>query len=147
MSNGRGRRGSAAMEFAIWLPIMTFMVSAVVDYGYYMTRRVSVARSAMEGARLGAAVYEPTAMAPGTDIQPKAKARAEDMMTSMGIPCAGSCVVATYCPDEAGSACGDPPFDAVEVDITYPFTPIFGIVPIPTEIHEVQLMAVENQRE
>ena len=75
------RAGSAAVEFALWLPVMLMFVASVVDYGFYMTRRVTVARAAMEGARMGAAVFEADNVAPGSMIVPIAESRAGEVLT------------------------------------------------------------------
>lgn len=143
------RRGSAAIEFAIWLPVVLMFVATVVDYGFYMTRRVAVARATMEGARYGAAVFEPDSVPEGTDVEPAARDRASEMLTDMGIACpvVPSCAInTTYCQSDASAACNNPPFDAIQVEIDYTYTPIFGLVPVPTHIQEKQIMAVEHQR-
>jgi hypothetical protein len=141
------RRGSAAIEFALWLPVMLVFVAAVVDYGFYMTRRVSVARATMEGARVGAAVFEPNNVPAGSQIVPAAQNRASEVLTDIGIACpgAGCTITVNFCPAGGGGACGSPPFTAIQVEIDYDISPVFGLVPVPTHIHELQLMAVENQ--
>lgn len=141
------RSGSAAIEFALWLPVLLLFVSATVDYGFYMTQRVAVARATMEGARGGAAIFEPDAVFPGTNIVPASTNRASDILTQLGIPCpSASCAISVnYCP-AGDAACGSPPFDGLKVEVTYQFTPLFGLIPIPTQIREELVMAVENQR-
>jgi len=143
------RSGSAAIEFALWLPVLLMFVATIVDYGIYMTERVSVARATMEGARSGAAIFEPDLVSPGTNIRPAALARSSDILTQLGVTCpSASCTIdVTYCPSPGGGACGFPPFDAVMVDIKLQFTPLFGLVPTPSVIHETLIMAVENQRD
>jgi hypothetical protein len=144
---GRSRRGSAAIEFAIWLPVLLMFVSTIIDYGFYMTQRVAVARATMEGARGGAAIFEPDTIAPGTNIIPAAKSRSGLILSQTGIACpSASCVInVSYCP--SGSAtCGFPPFDAVQVEIVYQFRPLIGLIPTPTQMDEKLVMAVENQR-
>ena len=51
----RSKRGSAAIEFALLSTVLFLFLSTVVDWGWYMTQRVSVARATMDGARVGAA--------------------------------------------------------------------------------------------
>jgi hypothetical protein len=141
------RRGSAAIEFALWLPVMLMFVAAIVDYGFYMTTRVSVARGAMEGVRVGATVFEPNSVVPpGSVVGVKARQRSIRVLNDLGIACPGTncSVTASYCP--AASAPCFAPFDAIEVQVNYTFEPLFGLVPVPTTMIEKQLMAVENQR-
>jgi hypothetical protein len=161
---------------------MLMFVATVVDYGFYMTRRVTVARAAMEGARMGAAVFEADNVAPGSMIVPIAESRAGEVLTDMGIQCpaSGCTITVDYCGTAGGttgggggistsqskgpttqslpkssqssqssttSACGDPPFDAIQVEVNLDYDPIFGLIPVPTVIREKQLFAVENQRD
>jgi hypothetical protein len=142
------RRGAAAIEFAIWLPILMVFLSAVVDWGWFMTRRVALARATMDGARVGATVYEPSSVTAGTLMKPRAESRAKNVLAGMGMPCtAGLCTVtATYCGDGAGGVCNNPPFDGIVVQTTYVYEPFFGFVATPTLISDYFIMAVENQR-
>ncbi len=155
----RIRRGSAAIEFALWLPVLFFLLSAVVDWGAYWATRVTIARATMDGTRRGSATFEPDTMpdgstvTPGSLVVPAAEARAATALQAMfGSPC-GSCVITgQYCPANTNTAAcrGDetngPPFDAVVLRIDYPFAPYFGFSSTPTMITEEFLMAVERQR-
>lgn len=144
----RSLRGAAAIEFALWLPILLMFISAVVDWGVYMTTRVTVARAVMEGTRFGAAVFEPTTVPPGSQIVPRAVNRTERLLQDMGINCAApSCnIVATYCDTGDGGPCNGPPFDGLVVSVSLPYRAFFDFVPTPVQITETFLMAVENQR-
>lgn len=143
----RRSRGAAAVEFAIWMPILAMLVSAVVDWGWYMTRRVSVARATMDGARIAAALYEPTTVVPGSVLKPAAEQRAKDVLNGMGMSCTASvCTTkATYCAVGAGGVCNNPPFNALVLEVTYQYTPFFGFVSIPTNMYDKFMMATENQ--
>lgn len=142
------RRGSAAIEFGFWLPVLVLFVSAVVDYGVYMNTRVSIARGAMEGCRAGSAYFEKDEVAAGSVMGPTAVSRANQVLSDLGIPCPDSkCTsTATYCPVGASGACNSPPFDALLVTVTYTFTPPIGLLPVPETITERFMMAAENQR-
>lgn len=146
-SDRRSRRGASVIEFAIWLPVLLMLISAVIDWGSYMTTRVSVARGVMEGARRGASVFEPTTVPPGSQIVPKAKARTKLVLEDIGVDCAppGCVIDATYCNAGQGGPCQNPPFQGLVVRVTTGFEPFFGFVPVPTQISESFLMAVENQ--
>ena len=144
----RARRGSAAMEFSLWLFPLFILISGVVDWGYYMTQRVNVARATMDGCRIGAAVFEPNGMTAGSLSTVRARNRTINVLNGLGMPCGGSCTVnAQYCRDGTGGACENPPFDALLVTVTYDFTPFFGFASTPTQITESFMMASENQRE
>ena len=157
----RSRRGSAALEFFLWMPILVLLLSAVVDWGYYMSVRSTVSRAAMDGARVSAATFEPATSTPGSLVVPRAEARAQQVLNDSGVTCGGApvCVVdAQYCPDSlpgpcdlpADSACSGPacyaPVDALRVTISYQFEPFFGLGGTPETIFSEFVMAMENQR-
>lgn len=52
-----GDRGVAAVEFAIILPVLTLMLMAIIDWGYFFYRAETIVNAAREGARVG--VVEP----------------------------------------------------------------------------------------
>lgn len=140
------RRGSTAIEFALWLPVLLIFVSAVVDWGDHMNKRVRVSRSVMEGCRSGSAVYESPMTVPGSRIKQRAADRTERVLTDLGITCPnGDCILSvTWCPDNP-AVCGTPPFDALKVSVSYDIEPWFGLVPTPDRINESFLMAAEHQ--
>jgi hypothetical protein len=142
------RRGVSAIEFALWLPVLLLFVSAVVDWGHYMTTRAVVARGVMEGCRTGATIFEPPSVVPnGSMIEPRAQARTALVLGDLGITCpAANCVLQVdYC-DDGDSVCSGPPFDALQVRVEYQFVPFFGLIPTPPEIREQFIMATEHQR-
>lgn len=143
------RRGSTAIEFALVLPLLLFFLSVIIDWGWFMSQRVTVARATMDGARVGATKFEPSTVTAGSLIEPRAEERAKDVLAGMGMPCDDPtvCVVtATYCANGAGGVCANPPIDSLVVQVSYAFTPFFGFSPMPSEIRDDFLMAVENQR-
>ncbi|MBX2803399.1 MAG: pilus assembly protein [Myxococcales bacterium] len=156
------RRGSAAIEFGLWIVILFGLLSAVVDWGRFMATRVAVARSAMDGARIGTAVFEPddgSVPNPGDLILPEAMQRAQDVLVGMGYPCnlgSGCLIEGFYCRRDVTGACDAsdgfgnvqfPPVDAIRIDVTYDVEPWFGFAFAPREISEEFVMAVESQRD
>ncbi|MEZ4239351.1 MAG: pilus assembly protein [Myxococcota bacterium] len=142
------RRGAAAIEFAMWLPVLIMFLSAVVDWGHHWNQRVAVARAVMEGTRSAATVYEgPTVLPPGSKIAQKARDRTERVLTDLGIPCpSAKCVLqANWC-NTGAATCGAPPFQAVRVRVQLDYAPLIGMVPTPTSISEEFVMATEYQR-
>ncbi|MCB9686119.1 MAG: pilus assembly protein [Alphaproteobacteria bacterium] len=142
------RRGSAAIEMGMTLPLLIFLLAAVVDWGSYMSLRTSVARAAMDGARRGAAVYEDDSVAnPGDLIVPAAENRAQMILDEMGIGCpAATCSIdGEYCDvGEAANNCNSPPLNAVLVTVSYQYTPFFGFAAAPTMITERSIFASES---
>lgn len=47
------QRGAAAVEFALILPLLLFMVLGVIDYGVFFGQNISLQNAAREGARQG----------------------------------------------------------------------------------------------
>lgn len=142
------RRGSAAIEFGLTLPMIVFLLAAVVDWGSYMSLRTSVARAAMDGARRGAAVMEDDTVTTGSLIVPAAETRAELILQEMGLTCTSpDCTVTgTYCAvGQASSNCGSPPLNTVLVTVSYAYNPLFGFVSVPTMITERSVFAIEGQ--
>lgn len=143
------RRGSAAVELALTVPILALLLAATVDWGSYMSLRTSVARSAMDGARRGAAVYESDAVAhDGDEIVPAAEDRARMVLEEMGFACnAPDCLIdGEYCTvHEAANNCGSPPLNSVLVTVTYAYQPFFGFASAPLTITERSIFASESK--
>jgi uncharacterized repeat protein (TIGR01451 family) len=53
-SRGPGRKGQGAVEFALALPIVLFVVMGIIDFAYLFANFTSVTNAAREGARYGA---------------------------------------------------------------------------------------------
>ena len=51
--NLRGRKGSAAVEFALIAPILVGIASGVADYGYFMAESSAAVSAVRDGARAG----------------------------------------------------------------------------------------------
>lgn len=142
------RRGAAAIEFALWLPILLLFLSAVVDWGYYWNTRVKVARAVMEGTRSASAVYEgPLVLPPGSKVADSARTRTAVILNEFGISCpAANCAMNVNWCDSGGAPCGNPPFQAIQVRVQLDFTPMVGIIPTPSKISETFIMSTEYQR-
>jgi Flp pilus assembly protein TadG len=141
----RKSRGSAAIEFALILPIMFMLLSAVIDWGYYMSVRVSIARATMDGARAGAATPDDLATGPN-ETTVGARNRTLNVLAGMNRACGAGCTVtATSCvAGQGGPACQTPPIPTVVMQVTYPYTPFFGFVPSPGSFSETFIMAQQG---
>lgn len=107
MNNHARDRGATAVEVALLLPIVLFLVMGIVDFGRAMHAQITLTQAAREGARVAALK------------QPGAATRTQNAAT--GLSDVG--VAVTACP--TGSSGGS---DA-EVEATYTFnfvTPIGG---------------------
>ncbi|HET9422899.1 MAG TPA: TadE/TadG family type IV pilus assembly protein [Nocardioides sp.] len=52
--NGRDEGGAAAVEFALIVPLLCFLLFAIIAYGYMLSFRQAVSQAAAEGARAAA---------------------------------------------------------------------------------------------
>lgn len=141
------KRGSAAVEFALLSIVLLLFLSTVVDWGWYMTQRVSVARATMDGTRVGAATFESSLVPDGSLTVPAAETRTKDVLEDLGLPCVPpSCAVnVTHCSVGEGGVCMTPPFEAIHVALQYEYVPFFGFIPTPTSIQSEFIMATEAQ--
>lgn len=143
----RTRRGSAAVEFGLLAIVMFLFLSTVVDWGWFMTQRVSVARATMDGARVGAATFESSLVADGSLTVPAADARTRSVLSGLGMPCmpAICTLTITHCAPAEGGVCSAPPFEAIHVALRYNYQPFFGFVPTPDALQSEFIMATEAQ--
>ena len=117
------RRGGAAVEFALVLPIFLLLVMGTVDYGYYFFSDQVMAGAAREGARAGSMVE------PGSSAA-AAVAAAHAYMSANGINCPGGveCVtpvnVTTYA--VTGPTGNVLTMNKIQVTIRYAFTGLTG---------------------
>jgi Flp pilus assembly protein TadG len=112
-SSGRKARdrGTAAVEFALVVPVLLLIVFAIIDFGRLLNAQIELTGAAREGARLAVLGYSDAA------IQARVVAAAPDLS---GV----TVTVAASCPPGAGPAA-----DA-RVDANYSFsfvTPIGAI--------------------
>jgi Flp pilus assembly protein TadG len=56
--NTREDRGAAAVEFALLLPVLLFLVFGIIDFGRALNAQITLTQAAREGARM-AALGEP----------------------------------------------------------------------------------------
>ncbi|TIC88142.1 pilus assembly protein [Nocardioides sp. GY 10113] len=132
-SRRRGR-GAAAVEFALVLPILLYLVFGVIDFGVALSFRQSVSQAAAEGARAAAVQVDPSLR------QDDSVAAIESALSGTGKSCSS-----------AGMTCG---FEAapascpacVKVSVSYdykeypliPSVPGFGIL-FDTFSHSVMI--------
>jgi hypothetical protein len=109
---GRGERGSAAVEFAIVLPILVLVLFGVVDFSIAMYDKTIVTSASREGARFGAMFRSDPDRPSCNDIYPAAAQPFEEGLISFepGGPgvIALNCLLCTSAGACTAVAAGDP---------------------------------------
>ncbi len=132
ISTNRGRRGSVAIEFALVLPLILALATAVIDYGWYFSRASRVVVATRDAARLGVTYAGDVAPTPDAVAEQRARAALQDA----GIACGGDCVVTAT----LGTVAGMP---SLTVSVSAPFVPFTGLVPVPSDMNVELTMALE----
>lgn len=86
------RRGAAAVEFVITVPLLILLLFGGLELSLLLERTGAVEAAALVGAQAGAAVRE-APPATGTLIEAEAVARAEEALVAHGILCDSGCSV------------------------------------------------------
>ena len=128
------RRGAAAVEFALTLPVVLVIATAILDYSWFLNRSADVLTAVREGTRHGATIEQ--------DDDPGAEAvtHTEAALNGYGFTCSGSCSVNAFVGEVDGMA-------TVSVQATVPYEPIVGLVPTPENMGATLVMALEDQSE
>jgi Flp pilus assembly protein TadG len=113
----RLRLGSAAVEFALTLPIGLTILAGSVDGGMFMVESTVAARAARDGARVGSMTLEPPP-ANGDLIEAAARSAALSSLNAAGAA-ADAVVSATWFQDEDGVSW-------LQVDVSTPHVSFFG---------------------
>ncbi len=115
----RSRRGGAAVEFALTLPVLLLVFAGIVDLSLYVHARHDVQRAAREGARLAATTRDPD----GTGASEAAgRAQALAVLDALGTDCGGGCTA------DAERRVTDG-WGMVRVRVSAPWTAPVGLVP------------------
>ncbi len=114
-----GRRGAAAVEFALCLPVLVLVVAGVADLSALVSLLQLLSRAARDGARIGSTVIEGDA-ATGDAIEAAAVEQAELLLSEAGRPCADGCAVTAEWVDIDGVM-------YVRVRVDYPYAPLVGL--------------------
>jgi len=109
----RGRRGAAALEYALVLPVWLVVILGLLDWSVYMTRGMHVRVAAGRGVRLAAGAAE--------DPEGVATGAACSALRAHGLGCEG--VVALQEPGE--------PDPVLRLTVVVPFVAPLGLVPTP----------------
>jgi hypothetical protein len=146
--NGK-RRGAAALEFGLWMPVICILLGGVADFSWMISRYHNVVRAARDGCRSAIAIKENINQTTGARspsdgvscglIHQCAKSHAEAILDGVGMPCGSGCVV-----QGEMVTLGAPGGSAVRVNITYPFEPLIGLMPVPVNMQASFTMRVQQ---
>ncbi len=128
------RRGTAAVEFALTMPVLLLIIFGVMDYSWYIKQATDVIRATREGLRVGITV----AAADGPDAA--AESQVEVVLSGYGMDCESG----LDCEIEASTTIVDG-LDAVTLRVEVPFQPLVGMVPTPPVMTANLTMALEDQ--
>lgn len=126
------RRGADAIEFALLLPVLLAVTSAIVDYGWYYSQELSMVAAVREGARIGATVDPDEG-----SYCSAAGNRAREAMTAAGLDGAGARI--------AASTSGAAPDLVLTVTATVAYSKLIGLLPVPKELSSTTVMHIEHQ--
>lgn len=112
------RRGGAAVEFALTLPVIVAILAAIVDLAEYISLAHRVERACRDGARVGSYTLDGSAPI-GDDLEAAAIAQAHVALQATGLD-DGASVSAEYYLDADG-------FHYLRVVVEHPFDARFGL--------------------
>ena len=121
----RRRRGQALVEFALVLPIFTFLLFATLDFGYLLYSQMTVINAAREGARI--ATTDPDTTTYGPVVTSRVDATALYLNPANLQQPTISCVpiVSSPGPCSFATQTGSKPGDGVRVTVTYSYHTFF----------------------
>lgn len=120
------RRGAAAIEFALWLPVLAVTLSGMLDLGFALWSRQLAVNAAREGARAASRVTRDLVsnLPPEeADIEEAGVDQATRVLQAQGTACDVGCTVtAEWFTDMATG------YEFVTISIDFPFTPPIGLL-------------------
>lgn len=129
----RKRRGANAIEFALTFPIAVAVLAGIIDYGWLFFQQEAIESATREGARRGSVSIR------AENPVPRAELATRQALDRNGIN--------PETADVRASLEGLWPDERITVDTTVPFTPLFGIVPVPVQLRARLSMRLEAQEE
>ncbi|MFK7928437.1 MAG: TadE family protein [Myxococcota bacterium] len=135
----RGRAGGAAIEFALWLPVMMTVASGIIDTSWMMSRYHQVTRAARDAARVGISVIEPEDVAPGSMVSSAAEDHAQAVLNGVGMGCPPSTCVTDATIINTGGR------DYLRMDVQWEYEPLMGLLPLNTTLRSTFTMMLQQQ--
>lgn len=115
------RAGSAAIEFALCLPVIVVVLAGITDVSLYLSAIYNIERACRDAARVGSATVDGTAPI-GDDIEAAACAHVVDVLTNVALDPTLATTTANWALESDG-------YYYLTVSVEYPFEAPFGIFP------------------
>ena len=122
------RRGGVALEMALMLPILLLLLVGAVDWGWFLVQEAALVIVARDAAHAGSLSQDAPAAT--------ATARAEGALVAHNLPLDDAEVDVQLRGETWGGA--------VDVRVTAPFSPIVGLVPVPSHLSARTVMRLED---
>ena len=128
----RARRGAAAIEFGLTLPILTLFVLAVIEYGWLFSQQTAVLYAVRDGTRVAVTFS-------ADDAESEAVDHVERVLAGFGVDCGQvTCQTFTTLAGGAGSR-------TLRVLTSLPYDALTGMVPVPSTLSAEMTMMMEDQ--
>ncbi|GDX80345.1 hypothetical protein LBMAG42_21560 [Deltaproteobacteria bacterium] len=125
------RRGGAAVEFGILLPVLAALLGGTTEFGWFFSRQLAVIQAARDGALAGSLTEA------SEDPASVAESRAREALTQADFDPASGTLTAAVASSAAGAV--------VTVSVTVPHSPLMGLIPVPDEHTAVTTMRLVDQ--
>lgn len=131
------RRGAAAVEFALWMPLMLTLFAGVVDLSLYMNTTHTVVRAAREAARHASSTTfsqltnTSSTTAIDAEIEASCEAHGLKVLEDSGHSCPSGCTVSCNWSTDATSATAGLSIDpeVIVVTVEEPYASVFNLLP------------------
>ena len=123
------------MEFALTLPVLLTLFSAIMEYGWLFWQQQAVLASVRDGVRVGVSTSQ------ADDPETTAEARAETALEGFGLDCEDEADCQT-----TGTLYEVDDYDYLDLELRYAYTPLTGgLLPVPDFITASMVMCMEDQ--
>ena len=132
----KSRRGGAAVEFAITLPLLTFLLLMTFEYAWFYSQRGFVLNAVHDAARY-------TILQESSQMKAVGEERLQFILKGYNIDCKKlTCKIEVLEKKAAGSI----PVNTLRMWVSVEYKPLSGFVPVPGTIWGDITMATDNQR-
>ena len=125
------RRGAAATELAIALPLVLLIVGGVVEWGWYFSRSTALVQVTRDAALAGVLTEV------DDDPEGAALARAQDVLDALGFEPGSATVEATVLDTAQGLT--------LEVSASHPYDELLVFMPTPDQLAARAELRLEDQ--
>ena len=129
------RRGNAAIEFALILPVFFLLLIGMFEMSWMFFQRASVIAATREGCRSAAVIPDKAFQ------QAYAQTKIDENLSRYGINCGG----AQACDIPAPTFDGLVPRETMRCEVTVEFRSLTGLIPVPPDMFAVNEVLREAQ--